>query len=90
MLEYFLLSSRTIMSLYIIIYTDSSFCSFSGQHTPRNTHGSDERCAGFHGAEASVADLDADDLRPWCYAVALRLVGEVPSGDAGHVCAMSS
>lgn len=49
----------------------------------------DESCACFHGAEASVADLQGQDLSTGGHTVALRFLWEVTCCNARYMCPMS-
>lgn len=49
----------------------------------------DESCACFHGAEASVADLQGQDLSTWGHTVALQFLWEVTCCNASYMRPMS-
>lgn len=54
------------------------------------TYRSDEPCSCFHGAEASVPDLQSQDLGTRGHTVALRFFWKVTGCNACHMCSMSS
>lgn len=54
-----------------------------------NTYRTDEPCSRFHGAEASVPNLQSQDLSTRGYTIALRLFWKVTGCNACHMCPMS-
>ena len=54
------------------------------------TYSPDESTSGFHSGEAAVSNLHGDHLGSWGHSTGLRLVGEVPRCNAGHVGTMGA